>query len=202
MKKAALSALLKQIQPELPGFKIKGQILFIDPINHTLRGVWLDHSMDPRSFYVELFVQPLFIPAEEIHFGFGWRIGGVSWNADTPNLVRELGIAIKTEAVPFLTKINTPMDVAEAAIALRKPGDPNIQRAIAYSFARAGETRKAIAALDDFLRGMPAKITMDWLLEDARRAEILRDELKTNPAAAQRRLLAWESQTKKNLRLE
>jgi hypothetical protein len=71
MKKAELSALLKQIQPELPGFKIKGQLLFIDPINHTLRGVWLDHSMDPRAFYVEVFVQPLFIPAEYIHFGFG-----------------------------------------------------------------------------------------------------------------------------------
>jgi hypothetical protein len=151
---------------------------------------------------VQVFVQPLFIPAEEIHFDFGWRIGGGSWDADRPNLVRELGIAIKTVAVPFLTKINTPMEVAEAARSLRKPGNPNIQRAIAYSFARAGETRKAIAALDDFLRRMPSKINTDWLLEDARRAEILRDELKTNPAAAQRRLLAWESQTKQNLRLE
>src|ERR1700741_201681 len=132
MKKAELSALLKQIQPELPGFKIQGQLLFIDPIDHTLRGVWLDHSMDKRSFYVQVFVQPLFIPAEEIHFNFGWRIGGGSRNADTRHLVRELGVAIKREAVPFLTKINTPMDAAEAAIALRKPGDPNIQRVIAY----------------------------------------------------------------------
>ena len=151
---------------------------------------------------MQVFVQPLFIPAEEIHFDFGWRIGGGSWDADRPNLVRELGIAIKTVAVPFLTKINTPMEVAEAARSFRKPGNPNIQRAIAYSFARAGETRKAIAALDDFLRRMPSKINTDWLLEDARRAEILRDELQTNPAAAQRRLLAWESQTKQNLRLE
>ena len=47
MKKAELSAFLKQIQPEQPGFKVKGQVLFIDPIDHTLRGVWLDHSMEP-----------------------------------------------------------------------------------------------------------------------------------------------------------
>jgi hypothetical protein len=202
MKKAQLSALLKQIQPELYGFKVKGQLLSIDPISHTLRGVWLDQSMDPRAFYVQVFVQPLFIPAEEFHFDFGWRIGARSWNADTPNLVRELGMAIKAEAVPFLTKISTPMDVAEAAMALRKRGNPNIQRAIAYSFARAGETQKAIAVLDDFLRRMPAKITTDWFLEDARRAEILRDELERDPVAAQRRLLAWEARTKQNLRLE
>ncbi len=49
MKKVELSALLKQIQSELPGFKFESQLLFIDPINHTLHGVWLDHSIDPGS---------------------------------------------------------------------------------------------------------------------------------------------------------
>jgi len=37
MKKVELSALLKQIQPESPGFKLEGQLLFIDPINSSLR---------------------------------------------------------------------------------------------------------------------------------------------------------------------
>jgi len=102
--------------------------------------------------------------------------------------------------VPFLSKIKSPVDVAEAAISLNKSGDPNLHRVIAYSFARGGQTEKAIAALDDFLAAMPPVIRTDWLLQDKQRAEAVRDELRFDPAVARRRLDNWEAETRKNLR--
>ena len=202
MNKAELSALAKRVLTELPGFASREQLIFMHPIRDTLLGIFFDRSASPRAFYVQLFAQPLFIPKEHIVFTLGWRIGGGSWDADAPELLAKLGDALKGEAVPFLSKIKSPSDVAKVAIELNEPGDLNLRRVIAYSLARSGETEKAIHAFKGFLQTMPAEIKADWLKEDAQRAELLLKELQTDPEATQRRLQAWEKETLKNLRLE
>jgi hypothetical protein len=62
----------EQLLPDLRGFALKDNVLFIRPIGHTLRAVCVGHSSDPTSFYVEVFLQPLFIPFPVIAFMVGW----------------------------------------------------------------------------------------------------------------------------------
>jgi len=97
MTKKEFEKIGKALLAELPGFRVVGQLLFAQPIGHTLRGVFLDRSIDPRGFYVQVFALPLFVPTEHIGFNFGWRLGGGAhlWHADDPNLIYELSQAFE-----------------------------------------------------------------------------------------------------------
>jgi tetratricopeptide (TPR) repeat protein len=194
-----LAALGKRLLPQLVGFTVRGQLLFISPVGDILRGIFFDRSGNPRSFYVQVMVQPLYIPAEHIVFSFGWRLGGRSWSADDPDLFPKLSHAIQSEAVPFLSKIRSASDVPNAAQSLQRFGDPNIRRAVAYSLARADEREKAIEALEQFLQQMPPYPWTEWLEKDAKRAELLRARLLKDSAEAQKQLEAWKNETRKNL---
>jgi hypothetical protein len=178
-------------------------MLFIRPVGHTLRGIFFDRSINPRGFYVQIFIQPLFVPAEHIEFNVGWRLGGDChiWNADAPELLSKLDTALKQEALPFLSNIQSPRDTASAAESLQKSKDPYVQQAIAYGFARGGEVGQAIAALAQLVRMFNVQEQYAWQREMAQRAEALAAELRDNPLAAQGRLAAWEADTAKKLSL-
>ena len=62
MKKQEFEKIGKQLLVEMPGFADRGDLLFIQPVRRVLRGVCFDRSIDPNSFYVQFFVQPLFVP--------------------------------------------------------------------------------------------------------------------------------------------
>jgi len=198
------SALGKRLLPRLPGFAAKGQMLFIRPVGHTLRGIFFDRSINSRAFYVQIFIQPLFVPAEHIEFNVGWRLGGDChvWNADAPGLLSELDTALKQEALPFLANIQSPRDTASAAKSLQKSKDPYVQQAIAYGFARGGDVGQAIAALAQLVRMFNVQEQYPWQQEMAERAQALAAELRDNPLGARARLEAWEAETAKKLVLE
>jgi hypothetical protein len=204
MKAAELSAINRSLLPELRGFAAKGQMLIMRPLGHTLRGVFLDRSTNPRGFYVQVFIQPLFVPADHIGFNVGWRLGGGSrlWNADEPGLRSELCTAVTEQALPFLKSIQAPIDTARAAASLRKTKDPYVQQAIAYSFARGGDVEQAILGLSQLVGMLNMKENYLWQQEIARRAEALAAELLDNPSAALGRLEATEAETAKKLGLD
>jgi hypothetical protein len=201
MTKKEFEKIGKAVLPELPGFAVKGQLLFAQPVGHTLRGFFFARSIGSREFYVQVFVQPLFVPAKHIGFNFGWRLGGGShfWHADAAGLINELNMGIKREALPFLSLIKSPLDVAEAGAALQRSADPIVQQAIAYSFARGGEVGQACKTLDQFVRLV--RPTGFWL-EEIDRAEALKTQLLTKPASAQGQLEIWENESAANLGLE
>jgi len=205
MKNKDFSELAKRLSPDLPGFAVKAPLMFIPPVGHTLRGVCFEgSSFDTNSFYVNVFFLPLFVPRKHLSFEFGNRIrtasGGDRWNADAPDIVCELGIALKREALPFLSPIESLRDVEQAAKSLRLPQNPHVQQAIAYAIARSGDVGKAVVELDALLAMLDVKVP--WQREMAERAEVLKTKLLTNPAEAQRQLEAWESETSQNLGLE
>lgn len=218
MTKKEFEAIGKRLLPELPGFAVKGQLLFMRPIGHTLRGIFFDRSVDPKSFYVWIFTKPLFVPAQHISFNIGWRLrdgsgGSDSWNTDVPNLIPELIAGLKREALPFLSRIQTPLDMVEAAKSIHPikgpvaqpanadgPRDPIKQQAIAYSLARAADVKQAGDALDQLIGLLREDIS--WQCEMADRARELKTQLVSDPAAAQGQLDAWEAETVKNLGLE
>ena len=218
MRKKDFEAIGRQLLPDLPGFAVKGYLLLLRPLDHTLRGICFNGSIDPRSFYVEVFIQPLFVPSRHISLNIGWwlrRVSGRSdsWGADDPNLVEELCMELKREALPFLSRIQTPRDVADAAGVVhptkgpglhqpiaRASGDPITQQAIAFALARADEIEKGREALAPLIRTLHDKIP--WRREMAERALSLQGMLLNDPAAARRQLDAWEAETVKSLGLE
>jgi hypothetical protein len=202
MTKKELEKIGKALLPELPSFGVAGQLLFAQPIRHTLRAVFFDRSIDARGFYAQVFVLPLCVPTKHIGFNFGWRVGGGShlWNADAPSLIAELGAALKREALPFLSRIQSPRDVADAGMSLQKSADRYVQQAIAYALARAGDVGKAVAELDTLVAMLDVKVP--WQLEMAERAQALKSKLLASPAEAQHQLDVWENESAKNLGLE
>jgi hypothetical protein len=201
MKNKDFAALAQRLLPDSPGFAVKAPLMFIPPVKHTLRGLCFEsHSHEAGLFYVWVFFLPLFVPRKHVSFEFGKRIGGDRWNADAPNLVYELGGALKREAFPFLLPIESPHDVAQAATSLRLPQNPHVQQAIAYALARAGDASKAVAQLDALLALLDVKIP--WQLEMAERANALKSQLLSDAASAQKQLEAWEVESVRNLGLE
>lgn len=218
MKKKEFEAIGKRLLPHLPGFAVKGPLLFLQPVGHTLRAICFNGSIDPRSFYVQIFLEPLFVPSEHIGFNIGWRLrggtgGSSSWNADAPNLIPELIAALGREALPFLSRVHSPRDVAEVASAIHPvkgpiaqetvpytSGDPIKQQAIAYALARDGDVAEAGEALDRLVNLLHEEVP--WQHEIAERARVLKSQLLRDPAAARRQLDVWEAETAKNLGLE
>lgn len=201
MKNKDFTELAKRLLPDLASFAVKAPLMFISPVKHTLRGFCFEsHSHEAKLFYVWVFFQPLFIPTKHIILTFGKRINDDRWNADAPNLVHELGDALKREALPFLSPIESPRDVAQAAKSLRLPQNPNVQQAIAYALARAGDVSKAVAALDELVRLLDVKVP--WQLEMLERANALKSQLLSDVSNAQKQLEAWEVESVRNLGLE
>src|SRR5947209_27626 len=197
MKNKEFEAIGKRLLPYLPGFTVCGNMLFIRPVGHTLRAIMFDRSIDPRGFYVQVFLEPLFVPTNVIGFNIGWRVGGGShtWNADDPNLVAELGTALKREAFPFLSGAQTPSDVARAASSLKLSGDFYVQQAVAYALARAGNAEGAAAALEQLVRLLDTPVKPGWQHEMIDRAMSLKAKVADDPPAAQRQLDEWEAES-------
>ncbi len=205
MKNKDFAELANRLLPDLPGLTVKAPLMFIPPVGETLRGICFEgSSFDKNSFYVNVFFLPLFVPRKHLSFEFGNRIrtasGGDRWNADAPDIVRELGVALKREALPFLSPIESPRDVAQAATSLRLPQNPHIQQAIAYALARAGDVDKAVAELDALLAMLDVKVP--WQLEMFERANALKSQLLSDEPSAQKQLEAWEAESIRNLSLE
>jgi len=115
-------ALARQVLPALPGFAVKNRLLLVTPIEHTLKAVHFDgSSFSKTSFYVTWFYQPLCVPSQHVSLSLGARLrlrnGIDGWTSTAPDLVPELIDAIRREAVPKLTTLQTPRDVASAGLA-------------------------------------------------------------------------------------
>ncbi|MBI4604275.1 MAG: hypothetical protein HY721_20135 [Planctomycetes bacterium] len=204
MKNKDFAELARRLLPDLQGFAIKTPLMFITPVQHTLRGLCFEsHSYEPMQFYIWVFFLPLFIPTKHVSFNLGKRIEGPRgkpWNAEGPNLIAELSAALKREALPFLSRMESPHDLAKAATSLRQAQDPYVQQAIAYALARTGEVNKAVAALEELAHLLDVKVP--WQREMTERAYALKSQLLGDASGAQRRLEAWEAESVCNLGLE
>jgi len=180
--------------------------MFMVPVGHTIRAFFLDQSGDPDDFYVEYFLQPLFVPAERIHFSIGDRVqrpdGGQVWTLSNPTLVRDLHHSLRPIADYFFSHIHTPADVAQAAASLKKSTNPHVREAIAYSFAKGGDTTSATHELDALIQQLQASPLYDWQRDMLQRVQGFRGVLLADTAKAQEQLLRWEQETARHVELE
>ena len=201
MKTKEFVNLEKRLLQDFPGFAIKGSMMFISPVGHTLRGFCFETSgFDKRAFYLWSFFMPLYVPSEHIHFTFGERIGGNKrWNADQP----ELGAALRSEMLkelPFLYSLKTAKDVANALEPMTKRTNPHCHEAFAYTLIRSGKIGAAAEALNRLLKLID--MTVEWQQKIAERVGLIQGKLLKNPEEALKQLDIWESETASNLGFE
>jgi hypothetical protein len=194
-------ALEKDLLRELPGLAIKGSLMFIPPVGSLLRGISFKRSSDKDRFYVSAFVIPLCVPTNHLYFNFGHRMrhgGADGWNRGMPDLLWELSAALKSQAMPPLSPVNSLLEFAEFAGQFNPKSLPTL-RAIAYSLARAGEKRRAIDVLDRLAALCDPAV--EWQRTLAQEGQGLKEKLLGDPEEARRQLEAWESETVHNLGL-
>jgi hypothetical protein len=92
MTNKEFSTVSARLQRQLPGCEAKVDLIYLTPVRHTLRGALLERSSDPRAFYANAFLQPLFLLVSHIVLSLGWRTGGGShtWNVDAEAELEDL----------------------------------------------------------------------------------------------------------------
>jgi hypothetical protein len=200
MKNKEFEAIGKQLLPGLPGYALKGNLIFSSPIEHTLRGICFDRSSSPRDFYLEVFFMVLCVPDEYLSLSFGERVPAWGWNADEPDLIRKLADAIEREALPFLNSARTTDDLIQWLIKEAKDfGDVHTWEALAYTYALLGEIAPAERALVRLQQALDPAVP--WEGEMLSRAQLLKGML-GSPEVAKKQLMEWEAYTLRNLKLD
>lgn len=204
MKSKEFTAIAKRLLPNLPGFSVQGPMAVMRPVKLVLRGIYFEgSSFDAKSFYAWAFFLPLFVPTGHVSFNLGRRlrspVGGDRWSTEMPNLIDDLVAAIERDALPLLSDLESPVNIAQAAEKFQTPSDPYVQEAIAYAWARAGDIGRANVALEKLTRLLDPKVA--WQRPIGERADWLKASLLNDPAEAQAQLEAWEFETVQRLGL-
>jgi hypothetical protein len=196
-------AIEKALLHGLPGFTIKGSLLFVSPIKHLLRGVSFDgSSFSKTKFHVTYFVMPLCVPSKHLTLSFGNRLrlrGIDGWDSQLPNLIAELGSALKEQALPLFKPMQSLADFI--AYARLSPGtNPQTLRSIAYALARSGQSDQAVAAINEMQKHNDLQFA--WQKEISEESQALREKLIEAPDAANKQLEEWEACTIHSLGLD
>jgi hypothetical protein len=204
MTRAEFVSLEKKLLPVLPGFAIKGSLIFVPPVRKLLRGISFEgSSFDKASFYINFFVFPLCVPTEHLYFNFGNRVrkrnGGDRWSKEDPKLVEELRDALKQQALPFLSRAKDLAGFAELAASFSSR-NPHTATAIGFALARASRSNQAVEVLGQLQTQLD--LSVEWQRAIGDLSKHLRAKLITDPEGAQQQLEAWEGETVRNLGLE
>ena len=196
----------KQLLPLLPGFVVNRSLIFRYPIGDTLQGLWFDRSADANCFYLSTFLLPLYVPREFFGVSHGNRIGhAVNWRADNPNLSVDISEAVCHEAIPFLDTISTAdglLNYLKMEVDNKKPHvNSNQLEDLAYALIMNGDYTAALEALAE-QRQRLENSTIDWVVEQRNRAQLMEEKLLNSPEIALEQLDVWKAETIRNLGLE
>jgi len=89
-----------------PDLALVGRLVVIKPVQHILRGIYVDRSLNSKLFVPTWAANFLFQPNARFHFFWGRRVHG-AWDVDTPGLAEKLADAIERDALPTLRSIVT-----------------------------------------------------------------------------------------------
>lgn len=202
--KRDIAALIRLICPNLPEVRIKSSMVVFPPFRKILKGLYFEHSgSDKYRFYIWVFFVPLCVPAQNVMFDLGRRIGGIDqrWDFRDSQLVEKISSCIQSDALPFLRSVQNAQEAARVARSMAgTTRSPHIRQAIAYLLAQSGEANEASRLLDELLSLL--KLDVPWQAEMAADAQRLRTLLSESPKDAEAQLDAWEAGSIHNLGLE
>ncbi|PCI30224.1 hypothetical protein COB55_00385 [Candidatus Wolfebacteria bacterium] len=204
MKIKDIQSIVNRIIEELvPNFTQKG-LLIVSPISDgILRGFSFEgSSFNKESFYVDVFVQPLYVPGEVIDFNLGRRILGENssdrWELNEKNVFEKLFFAIKSQGLPVVN-VETPEALCSWIDSLPPVGDVYSKQAKAYSLAYTGRFDEAIAELASLKLALDLKVP--WMVVIDQRADQLLELLRKNPSSVNEKMKVWSKETLGRLKL-
>lgn len=161
---------------------------------YVLVGIYIDSSIDPDSFFVQYFIQPLFIPFPTFVFTIGERIGG-HWSVNDVEKINAM-----------LANIKTPKTFAEIK-ALLSTDFKRLDDLFKHEFL--GYINFLLSNKEDALKelrtvAMARKYFQPgWNTEPIKRAEDFIDLInQDDQGTARSRLLQWQADTMELLKIK
>jgi hypothetical protein len=164
MKTTKIQKIIKShLLSSFKSFACTGRMMFLEPRGSVLCGIYFeDSSFNQTTLYVWVFVQPLYVPSEHVHFTFGHRLinraeGGLaneSWNLGSESeydehQIQSLANAIRGDAIPYIKRLETPQDIANnLSESTGLLNNVFVREAVAYSRAKIGEYANAKKELE------------------------------------------------------
>jgi len=196
------------VQPLLqcnPDLALVGRLVVLKPVQHFIRGIYIDRSLDPLLFVPTWSILSLFETRLDIGFLWGGRVYGV-WDITGPDVNARMCEAIEQKALPSMRSIKTIDDFVKFTSKERFPDthlDLYPASKIFVDVARGDlEAASAICAY------MATDRAKGWYLPDMQdKYDRVTKELCPLIAANDRPGLArllhgYEAQSVKNLKLE
>lgn len=209
MTSREFSVIGRKVNHLLPGYAVKGPLLFTITSDALLEGIIFDRSSRDRNlFRVHAFFLPLFVPTKEIRLNYSKTISPKSgqWDANDLNLIESLKAAIHMEAVPFLSATSTlrlaaafirPMTIPDADGYV----SPYCQEALAYILIRLNDIAGALEILCQLQTNLNNP-TAVWEVAMITRAKLMKDKILDNYHVALEQLELWKRDTLEKLRLD
>ncbi|MCX6900719.1 MAG: hypothetical protein NT105_18730 [Verrucomicrobia bacterium] len=209
MKTAELKRLFRRyISPAFPSLRLKGHLIYVAPVEAILRGFCFDTSAFDRSFTIECFIQPLYIPCDHLVFSFGSRLGkdDVKWlcpeEESEESLAKKIMSRIQNEGIPFLDTIKTPH---EFLLKYGPPDNPDVLHefeAVAFSMCYENPSQKEVeGSFRSLFKALERHMDTDWVRKMHVQAEELLTNYRKSPAQAKALLNRWIEHTKSKLGL-
>jgi hypothetical protein len=185
----------------LPGFVAHKSLLFEPSAEWLLRGFLYESSGHTGDdFYMWAFVQPLYVPQDGVTLNYGDRLDGSShfWSLsegpDEATVMREVLSAIKDEGLRILGALQSPADLAKAALGRLIPEDVNTRELAAYSLILSGERERARSLLKEMDVGREADEPA-WIGEARARGHRILALLDEEAEVVVDQLGAWRDET-------
>lgn len=208
MTKKKFLIIEKKLLNQFPSFVIDGAFMFIPPVGDFVRGIYFENASGHSSFYIRVLFLPLFVPREIITFVNSSRLtgsGGELWDAENPNLIRQLCDAISAEGIPFLETVST-LDGILRYLKKKIQDDWPMENShhveqFAYALIKNGETEAALKVLDNLKESLKGSIT-PWIIGQRNRVELIEGKLLQSRRLALVQLETWKLESIKKLGLE
>jgi len=197
---------VEHLLPSLPGFCVRGNLIYEVPVGCILRAFLFDSSgFSATTFYPHVFVQALYIPFGHLTLTPGKRFPG-HWEFlpdNEPELARKLLNQVHAMGLPFLRENSTPEGLIREARA--NPAikvNSRIRQQLAYSLVLLGRNDEGLDELDVLLAMINQKSDpAPWERDLHTEIGTLREKLMRNPREVVETLQQWTEQTRAKLNL-
>jgi len=192
--------------PNLPGFAATKGLIVRMPVDDLLAGFSFDPSAFSRTaFTVRAFVQPLYVPNDDVTLSFGDDLGAWDFeDRETSEVAREVLERVLDRGILLVDRIRTPLDMAHNAPVLWYRDEPATREVVAASLAAAGRleaAREELVALAEREEESPNPYRPDVSAERAQRARRLIRAIDAGGKAPREVLDDWRAYTLAHLNL-
>jgi hypothetical protein len=204
MRNKDFAAIGRQLCKFLPDFRVRSYLMFLPPVRVALKALCFESSSHEKAdFYVWHFILPLFVPTDHVYFNFGSRLrvaeGGDRWSSEAVDLVADLELAVRTQALPIFNEVQSPERLAYY-LTKRAGGSPIGLEAAAYAYLYAGSVAGWSSALAKLRAASQSKRPSDRQI--LQRTEIVENAAERGLGYAQLLLTEWEQETLNKLGLQ